>query len=306
MNNGLKDIIIRLSRKMIRSFEYEQEFDTLFYFLNNYFDIREAKPATGPLKDLQDCDTLLLAIFHEACKKLNLDYWIDAGTLLGLHRHGGFIPWDDDLDACMLRDEYEKALVELPKLLDKYGIEVREFTQYPMSGFGIGYKHEQTGIWLDIYPVDAVQNVDESKAIPKLESNLWKYKKWYLKNRHRKTHAQLIEKKQQIINYGLEEGNDELLFLTVEYDYYKIIRNNRNNIFPLEVANFEGYEVNVPKKIPEYLSSIYGDNYMMFPRNGVAHHGGDSGKLYEWAKNSHTDMHQVYDELNRAYQDIKG
>lgn len=301
---AIKEKIIKLSRKMIRSFEYEQEFDTLFYFLNNYFDIREAKPATGPLRDLQKCDSMLLSIFHEVCKRNNLNYWIDSGTLLGQYRHGGFIPWDDDLDVCMLRCDYDRAKELLPGLLGKYGIVVKEFSDYPMACFGVGYKHEKTGIWQDVYPVDSVNDVDENKASLTLENNLWKYKKYYLKNKNSKSLERVTEKKEKLIRNGLAAGEDELLFLAVEYDYNKIIMNNKNNVFPLKQVEFEGVEVNAPNRVPEYLKSIYGDNYMQFPRNGVAHHGGNNGKLYEWASNSATDMNEIYEELKKIYSKV--
>ncbi|MFR9070550.1 MAG: LicD family protein, partial [Paraclostridium sp.] len=50
---------------------------------------------------LVECEMLFL--IDSICRKYNLKYWIDAGTLLGAIRHGGFIPWDDDCDICMPR-----------------------------------------------------------------------------------------------------------------------------------------------------------------------------------------------------------
>lgn len=56
----------------------------------------------------------LLKIFDHICKKHGLKYWLDAGTLLGARRHGGFIPWDDDLDVMMPLPDYQKLLEIAP------------------------------------------------------------------------------------------------------------------------------------------------------------------------------------------------
>lgn len=50
----------------------------------------------------------LIAEFSRVCTKHNLQWYADAGTLLGAVRHGGFIPWDDDIDLIMMRKDYEK------------------------------------------------------------------------------------------------------------------------------------------------------------------------------------------------------
>ena len=56
----------------------------------------------------------LLRTFADVCEAEGIGYYLDAGTLLGAVRHSGWIPWDDDVDVCMLRDAYER-LAMLPR-----------------------------------------------------------------------------------------------------------------------------------------------------------------------------------------------
>jgi len=65
---------------------------------------------TEKMKGIWDVEIDLLAKFDEFCRKNDLKYTIDYGTLLGAVRHKGFIPWDDDVDVIMFRPDYNKML----------------------------------------------------------------------------------------------------------------------------------------------------------------------------------------------------
>ena len=60
----------------------------------------------GLLK-VQKANLILLEEIDRICRKHNISYMLDAGTLLGAIRHGGFIPWDDDADIAMRRQDWE-------------------------------------------------------------------------------------------------------------------------------------------------------------------------------------------------------
>ena len=60
------------------------------------------------IKQIWTAEQEILDVVHQICTTHNLRYSLAYGTLIGAKRHGGFIPWDDDLDICMLREDYAK------------------------------------------------------------------------------------------------------------------------------------------------------------------------------------------------------
>ena len=73
--------------------------ESFFYFDNTY---------EGRLKQLQERQLACLREFDRICKKQGISYFLGGGTLLGAIRHQGLIPWDDDIDVMMLRDQYDR------------------------------------------------------------------------------------------------------------------------------------------------------------------------------------------------------
>lgn len=83
-----------------------------FEFDEDYFkdEIRSGFTITECMKRYWAASLKTLEIFDEICKRHDLTYWADCGTLLGAFRHHGFIPWDDDLDLGMPRKDYNRFL----------------------------------------------------------------------------------------------------------------------------------------------------------------------------------------------------
>lgn len=74
------------------------------------------------MEDLKEVQHAVLGIMKDidkVCTENHIKYWLYAGTLIGAVRHNGFIPWDDDLDVAMLREDYERFLKVAPQCLGK-------------------------------------------------------------------------------------------------------------------------------------------------------------------------------------------
>jgi lipopolysaccharide cholinephosphotransferase len=110
----------------------------------------------------------ILLTVDKVCREHNLTYYCWAGTMLGAIRHKGFIPWDDDMDICMPRPDYDRLMTHahewLPQPLEALSIETD--ASYP-GGFGkivdgsttlIEREHSDYvgGIYIDVFPIDGM------------------------------------------------------------------------------------------------------------------------------------------------------
>ena len=132
------------------------------------------------LRELQMIQLECLTELDRICRKCDIEYSIDGGTLLGAVRHKGFIPWDDDIDVIMLRKEYEKFFKICETELDGERFFLQEIrtdkyyrvgyprirrknTIYTRAGQE-KFKH-QTGVLIDIFVLDNVPNATPLRHI---------------------------------------------------------------------------------------------------------------------------------------------
>ena len=125
----------------------------------------------GNIDLLHQVDLDIVKEFIDFCDKNSLRYFMLGGTMLGAIRHGGFIPWDDDIDLGMFRDDYEKFLELSYKLPDnlkvvnyrntpsyQYYITRILDTETKVEEERIGNENRYTNASIDIFPVDGTPN----------------------------------------------------------------------------------------------------------------------------------------------------
>lgn len=124
------------------------------------------------LSKLQDYVYNIFIEFDRICRKYNLCYSMEGGTLLGAVKFQNFVPWDDDIDVIMRREDYEKFLVVAPKELgvDYFLQSYNNVAQFPLNYaklcynkatiYDYDYSHltkMNHGIFIDIFPIDNVR-----------------------------------------------------------------------------------------------------------------------------------------------------
>lgn len=236
----------------------------------------------------------ILNEFDRICTKYNLTYFLVGGTLLGAVRHKGFIPWDDDLDVSMPREDYEKLIkvcqqdLQNDFYIDYYNNNksyYKPFAKMKLRGTTFIEKDTQNvasnqEIWVDIFPLDYLK--DDKKA---------QKQKYYIDKIHNialtkgKVNVRLSKIKKLIVNVFFGVYSNSTLIKIIE----KIMK-RQNKIFdkkyyvnfgsqygikkqthliekyyPIKKIDFEGKKYNVPNDYDYVLKKIYGNNYMELP-----------------------------------------
>ena len=96
--------------------DLSKENHLLRVIIERSIDIKQVPAAKGNLRKIQLIKTKLLELVAYVLKQNNITFWLDYGTLIGSIRHNGFIPWDDDIDVCLLKDDY----LRLPEVFESF------------------------------------------------------------------------------------------------------------------------------------------------------------------------------------------
>ena len=242
-------------------------------------------PDGSMLRKIQMKQLEILSEVDLICNRNGITYWIDSGTLLGAVRHGGFIPWDDDLDICILRKDYRRFCKCMRTSLNS------PYRLYCIDGDCSGYTHK----WPRI--------VNEKAHVVRLmpdgcerRENLWvdaflmcNGKPSYVRRLDR-LYGRCFRRKHCIIDDGaVNKVLGTFLYPFVSsavyisravaciihpdifvHDYASGYYSERRkaDIFPLAHISFEGKLFPSPANPDAYLKRIYGD-YMSLPEEGM-------------------------------------
>ena len=147
--------------------------DDIYVSLNE--EVRCDFKITTKIKKLWSYQIEIMKEIERICKKLKIRYFAGGGTMLGAIRHKGFIPWDDDIDLMMFREDYEIFCKAAPYELksqfflqsayteNDYGcphIKVRNSTTTGATKYDFGFKYNK-GIFVDIFPLDNIPDDDD-------------------------------------------------------------------------------------------------------------------------------------------------
>lgn len=243
---------------------------------------------TATLQQHQQALLTLLIEFDRVCKELNISYILFAGTLLGAVRHKGFIPWDDDLDVMMLREDYERLLQEADRILDREKFYLQGefsahwtmfFSKLRLNGTTCLEKYHpkdsktHQGVYIDIFPCD-------SAAKSKLGRLLQFYCSKVVIAKGLSARGYDTDSNKKKLFMGLCRLLPRKLFHQITapkgrktdtvHSFFGGASKFEKNIYPrsyfekIALAEFEGHFFPIPEEYDALLTTLYGD-YMTMP-----------------------------------------
>ena len=259
----------------------------------------------------------LLIFIDKVCNKHDIDYWLGFGTLLGAVRHGGFIPWDDDIDLVLLRKDYQKLIEILPEEIVKHGLNedcgltlllenrINYFKDFK-SVYEVKDNHGNDLIdgkynflqfaWLrpfvkiDLFPFDFIVDGQVDDIYDKFAPAQYKFNQDLLKNKV-KFFDEIDSRRSEV---GFADNVTKQFSDTIEgVPHWKIRIFDYDKTFPLTSIKFEGHEFKCPKDVNHHLTVMFGPNYMGYPKIIENH---NTLELIEKQFSSKDEMEKSFDE----------
>lgn len=248
--------------------------EQLKHILDSCCDITKCKKADGNFRLLQVVRAKSLIWAVNILERNNIKYWLDCGTLLGAVRHKGFIPWDDDIDIAVLREDYLKIKDILSKELKD--------TNFAMI---IG-KNNRTNLlrlvekdlsfyYVDFIPFDYCNGDFDAETlqleVTKVKDEFFKKHSVRMINKPSFNIENILPEIEDLyVKHKIKTPNKENKFVfrgadSLSHQYY-IDSHDINYVFPLQKIEWEGVMMYAPYNTDKYLREIinYGD-YMTFP-----------------------------------------
>lgn len=280
---------ISLEDGLIMLVKSRQNTGEVFIFDNTY---------QGKLEKVQKILLGYLLEIDRICKKYEIKYFLAGGTLLGAIRHHGFIPWDDDADVMMLREDYEKFLEvagsELPEHIFIQLPQTEKGNYNPFTKLRIDdtmfateftghFMEMHNGIFFDILSHDKTGNKKWSQKLHLMVTMLSRsivFNKWGNTDiKSGGSHpliCKIVDRVKYLVPMPLALWVQEraLTFFRnrkSSYLYDGMGRNLKRGPFPARwledtiYVDFEGYQFPVPREYDRYLTYLYGDYMQMIP-----------------------------------------
>ena len=243
---------------------------------------------TKERKQLWAVELDLLCEFDRVCKKLGLRYFLDGGTLLGAVRDGHFIPWDDDIDVVMLREDYNRLLeygsaeFKYPIFLQNAYTDVdyrRGLTQLRRTDTTFILKREieknlpfNQGICIDIFPLDGLPDANEVELFFVEKQKLRRQISDMTKEAEHDPNAvrKLFGEYERFCSrYSDAEYLDPVM---LHRDIQKIQWYKRDFFVQTIKVEFEGFAFSAPVEYDSVLTCLYGADYKI-PKRVPTEHG---------------------------------
>lgn len=239
--------------------------------------------------EIQKIELEMLIFLDKVCKKNNIEYFLDSGTLIGAARHKGFIPWDDDVDIILKREDYNKLLIALKKEEDRYVCHTIDEPNYVFPYAKLidttTELHEKNvkddikfGVYIDIFVLDKLPTFKITQLI---YFNIVAFLRWssvvlskkeYSKNFFKASFKRILEILPSNTFPRLTNASAALFGQKKHFEYYTGILCTAKKYKYIErkwfdkaiYVDFENISLPVPVQYDAYLRMLYGD-YMKMP-----------------------------------------